>query len=447
VTYHNSSNTPNTSVTRTIEFITSDGLLASNVISRDLNVTTASVPAVLSGVFGTGTFYEDYPATPLVAYLVISDPDTVNLASASITFTGWQGEDRIEFNNIFALQHTFVQDLVTHTAAFTITGTDTVDHYQTLLRSVIYWDVTGNPITTARVASVSVSDGSSTSNVVTRSMIVSASNSLPTLWALESTPLAYKANDPAFPPQSLSSTLMVGDPDSNNLTKAIVQITAGYQNNAFNNDVLSFVNQNGITGVFDASIGALTLTGTSSVSNYRTALRSVMFNSSGPSVNTANRTLTIAVADDFSPAAVSLSITRTVTVSTINTPPAITGIPAAGLSYVRGAVAVAVASNAVILDADSINLMGATVQITGNDQAALDVLSATTGLGITNSFTASTGTLTLSGMSSLANYQTILRSVAFNTTIAANTLSRTLTFTLNDGLASSSSVTRIVALS
>ena len=447
VTYHNSSNTPNTSVTRTIEFITSDGLLASNVISRDLNVTTASVPAVLSGVFGTGTFYEDYPATPLVAYLVISDPDTVNLASASITFTGWQGEDRIEFNNIFALQHTFVQDLVTHTAAFTITGTDTVDHYQTLLRSVIYWDVTGNPITTARVASVSVSDGSSTSNVVTRSMIVSASNSLPTLWALESTPLAYKANDPAFPPQSLSSTLMVGDPDSNNLTKAIVQITAGYQNNAFNNDVLSFVNQNGITGVFDASTGALTLTGTSSVSNYRTALRSVMFSSSGPSVNTANRTLTIAVADDFSPAAVSLSITRTVTVSTINTPPAITGIPAAGLSYVRGAVAVAIASNALILDADSINLMGATVQITGNDQAALDVLSATTGLGITNSFTASTGTLTLSGMSSLANYQTILRSVAFNTTIAANTLSRTLTFTLNDGLASSSSVTRIVALS
>ncbi len=447
VTYHNSSITPNTSVTRTIEFITSDGLLASNVISRDLNVTTASVPAVLSEVSGTGTFYEGYPATPLIAYLVISDPDSVNLASASITFTGWQGEDRIEFNNIFALQHTFVEDLVAHTATFTITGTDTVDHYQTLLRSVIYWDVTGNPITTARVASVSVSDGSSTSNVVTRSMIVSASNSLPTLWALESTPLAYKANDPAFPPQSLSSTLMVGDPDSNNLTKATVQITAGYQNNASNNDVLSFVNQNGITGAFDASTGTLTLTGTSSVSNYRTALRSVMFSSSGPSVSTANRTLMITVTDDFTPPAVSLSTTRTVTVSTINTPPALTGIPAAGLSYVRGAVAVAVASNAVILDADSINLMGATVQITGNDQAALDVLLASTGLGIINSFATNTGTLTLSGISSLANYLTILRSVTFRTTIAANTLSRTLTFTLNDGLASSSSVTRIVALS
>lgn len=147
------------------------------------------------------------------------------------------------------------------------------------------------------------------------------------------------------------------------------------------------------------------------------------------------------------PPAVSLSTTRTVTVSTINTPPALTGIPAAGLSYVRGAVAVAVASNAVILDADSINLMGATVQITGNDQAALDVLLASTGLGIINSFATNTGTLTLSGISSLANYLTILRSVTFRTTIAANTLSRTLTFTLNDGLASSSSVTRIVALS
>ena len=87
------------------------------------------------------------------------------------------------------------------------------------------------------------------------------------------------------------------------------------------------------------------------------------------------------------------------------------------------------------------------MQITGNDQAPLGVLLASNGLGITNSFTASTGTLTLSGLSSLANYQTILRSVAFNTTIAAKTLSRTLTLTLNDGLASSSSVTRIVSLS
>ena len=110
-------------------------------------------------------------------------------------------------------------------------------------------------------------------------------------------------------------------------------------------------------------------------------------------------------------------------------------------------VSTTVSSSLLVFDADRMDWTGATVQITGNEQAARNIMSVATGPGITNSFTASTGTLTLSGLSSLANYQTILRSVAFNTTIAAKTLSRTLTLTLNDGLASSSSVTRIVSLS
>lgn len=449
VAYRNTSGSPNMALTRTIDFQVTDGLLSSSQISRDLTLVAASTPAVLSGVSGTGTYFENAAALGLAANLVISDVDSANLASATVSFTGWQGEDRLDFNNIFALQHTFTQDLVAHTALFTITGTETVANYQTLLRSVVYSDVSDAPNTAAtRMATFRVNDGTSNSSTVTRNTVVSAVNDAPRLSAIEATPLAYKANDPAFPAQPISATLLVNEPDSNNLTKATVQITAGYQNDANGHDVLSFANQLGISGSFTAATGLLTLTGTSSVGNYRTALRSVTFGSSGSAVSTATRTLTILGTDDFTPTpATSLPITRTVTVSTTNVPPALAGIPVAALAYVRGAAAVAVAPGVFVLDQDSINLTGATIQVTGNYQNGQDVLAATNGSGITSSFNAATGTLTLSGLSSLANYQTVLRSVTYKTsTASASTATRTLTFVINDGLALSNAVTRSVTL-
>ena len=448
VTYHNTSIAPNTTLVRTVDFQVSDGLLPSNTVTRDLTVMASSIPAVLSGVSGTGTYFENALPLVLASNLVIADPDSVNLASATVSFANWQGEDRVTFNNVFALQHAFTQDLVAHTATLTITGSDTLDHYQTLLRSVVYWDVSDAPNPVTRVASFAVTDGLSASNIVTRNTAVSPANDAPLLSTIEATPLAYKANDPAFPPQSISATLLVSEPDSNNLTKATVQITAGYQDDANGHDVLAFTNQLGITGSFNAATGLLTLTGASAVGNYRTALRSVTFGASGAAVSTSNRTLTIAGTDDFTPtAATSLAVTRTVTVSATNLPPGLAGIPVAALAYVRGTVPVAVAPAVVVLDLDSINLTGATIQVTTNYQSSEDVLGFTSGFGVTGSFSAAFGTLTLTGMTSLANYQTLLRSVTYKTnTASANTLSRTIGFIINDGLALSNAVTRSIAL-
>jgi len=448
VTYHDTSATPNTALTRTIDFQVTDGVLLSDVVSRDVTVLATSAPAVLSGVSGTGTYDENDPPLTLGANIVITDPNAVNLASATVSFTNWQAEDRVSFNNIFALQHTFNQNLAAHTASLVITGADTVYDYQVLLRSVVYSDVSDNPVTTPRIASFVVNDGHSNSNSVSRTTNVGAINDPPVLSGIETTPLAYKANDPAFPPQAISATLLVGDPDSTNCTKAIVQITSGYENDANGKDVLSFVNQLGITGSFNATTGTLTLTGTSSDGNYRTALRSVTFSSSGTAVSTATRTLTLTATDDFSPTpATSGAITRFVTVSTTNVPPALSGIPTTVLAYVRGTSATAVAPGLFVLDPDSVNMAGATIQVTTNYQNGQDVLAFTSGFGVTGSFVAATGTLTLTGTTSLANYQTLLRSVTFKTnTSGASTSTRTISFTVNDGLASSNPVTRNVAL-
>lgn len=448
VTYHNTSLMPVTSPARTVSFQVSDGLISSNVVSRDLNVQATSTPAVLSGVSGTGTYNENNPAILISQNLTITDPDVAFLSSATVSFTSWQGGDRVDFNNIFALSHNFTENLASHTASLTITGTATLDHYQTLLRSVKYWNVSDNPATTQRVVAYIVSDGSSQSNSVGRNINVVTVNDAPLLSAIEATPLVYQANNPGFLAQPISATLLAADPDSTNCVKATVKISAGYQNNSAGHDILSFTNQLGITGSYNATTGTLTLTGASSVANYRAALRSVKFSTSGSNVSSANRTLSITLTDDSgSPTANSAVVTRDVTVVTTNTPPALSGVPSAALAYVRGAVAEKLAPNAVVLDADGINLYGATIQITGNYQNGQDVLAVTNGSGITGSFDAATGKLTLSGTASLASYQAVLRTATYKTNSSgASTATRTITLIVNDGLSVSSAVTRTITL-
>src|SRR5213075_2124861 len=85
-------------------------------------------------------------------------------------------------------------------------------------------------------------------------------------------------------------------------------------------------------------------------------------------------------------------------------------------------------------DADSANLTGATVSITANFATGQDVLGFTTQNGITGSYNSATGVLTLSGSSSVANYQTALRSVTyFNSSDNPSGATRTISYQVDDG--------------
>ncbi len=86
---------------------------------------------------------------------------------------------------------------------------------------------------------------------------------------------------------------------------------------------------------------------------------------------------------------------------------------------------------------NSPNLIGATVSIAAGFAGAQDVLAFSNQLGITGSYNATAGVLTLSGSTSVANYQTALRSVTYqNTSDFPNTTPRTISFTVTDGTSS-----------
>ncbi len=115
-------------------------------------------------------------------------------------------------------------------------------------------------------------------------------------------------------------------------------------------------------------------------------------------------------------------------------------------TYVQNASAVTLVPGATVSSPSGFTLAGATVDITGGNFAGDgDLLTATTtGTGITAAFAGNT--LTLSGIDTAAHYQQVLDSVAYSNTVKDPTngganASRTITWTVSDGIISSTSPT------
>src|SRR5205085_2717666 len=124
--------------------------------------------------------------------------------------------------------------------------------------------------------------------------------------------------------------------------------------------------------------------------------------------------------------------TVTITVNPVNDAPVITA--GGTLTYTENDAATAIDTTITVSDVDSANLASATAQISANYASGQDVLSFTNTPNIAGSFNAGTGTLTLSGVDTVANYQSALRSVKYaNTSDNPSTAARTVSWQVNDG--------------
>jgi hypothetical protein len=105
-------------------------------------------------------------------------------------------------------------------------------------------------------------------------------------------------------------------------------------------------------------------------------------------------------------------------------------------TYVEDAVPIVVAPNLTLTDPGGPNLTGATVSLTTNFNAAQDLLGFTNQNGITGSYDAATGLLSLSGSASAATYQAALRSVTYsNNSQNPSTTARSVQFSIGSTLA------------
>ncbi|SFN50622.1 Ig-like domain-containing protein [Dokdonella immobilis] len=166
-----------------------------------------------------------------------------------------------------------------------------------------------------------------------------------------------------------------------------------------------------------------------------------------PTANTSgSATISLVLMDDGGTANGGVDTTAVQTfiinVTAVNDPPLLDlNGPAAGTdfaaTYTEGNAAVAIvdAATLTVADVDNVNLASATVTITNLLDVSFEQLAANTGgTSITANYVAATGILTLTGADTLANYQTVLRTLTYlNTSTAPTETARTISVVANDG--------------
>ena len=153
-------------------------------------------------------------------------------------------------------------------------------------------------------------------------------------------------------------------------------------------------------------------------------------------VGSSNGT-SVALGQDYGTANIALASNQvpltTSTLDIAHTAPTVAA--GATVAFAAGDAAVALDSTLTVDDVDSGgNLTGATIKI-GSGFVAGDTLHFVNQIGISGSYVAGTGILTLNGNDTLAHYQAALESITFSST-DGNPGSRTIDWSVTDGAAS-----------
>jgi hypothetical protein len=429
VKYENVSDNPSGS--KTVSFQATDsGGAASNVPTRQIDLTGVNDAPVVTTTAGSTAYTEGDPATTIDSGLTVTDADDTNIEGGQVRISsGFQSGDDLVFVNQNGISGVYN----TGTGVLTLTGTASVADYQTALRSIQYQTTSSNP-SSPKTVEFKVSDGALDSNAATKNIAITGVNTAPTV-TTTATALAYTEGDG---PTAGDSGVTVSDPDSTNLSGAKVSISANFVSA---DDELAFTNTANITGSYNDSTGVLTLSGTDTVANYQAALRSVTYENVSQSPS-GSKTLSYQVTDDG--ALPSNTATRTVNLTAVNDAPVVT--PTNGsTAYTEGDPATTIDSGITVTDADDTNIEGGQVRISSGFQSGDDLVFVNQN-GISGVYNTGTGVLTLTGTSSVANYQTALRSIQFQSTQVDPVTSKTVEFKVNDGDVDSNTPTKEIAV-
>ena len=433
VTYTNSSDDP-TNTTRTVSFQATDAGTpnqASNVATRDISVADSNDAPVVTTSGGNTSYTEGDPATTIDGALTVSDVDDTHLESAQVRISdGFQSGDDLVFVNQNGISGVYN----TGSGVLALTGTASKADYQTALRS-IQFQTTSDAPAGSKTIEFKVNDGNADSNLATKGITVTPSNDAPTL--------NTSAGNATFTedltgPVAVDPNLTLSDPDSTNMQGATVEITTGFNSSE---DQLVFADTANITGNY--SNGVLTLSGTDTVANYQAALRSVQYNNTDTvAPDTTTRTVRFQATDDGG--APSNFATRNVTINSVNDAPVVT-TSSGSTPYTEDDPATTIDGALTVTDQDDTNLEGGQVRISSGFQTG-DSLVFVNQNGISGVYNSGTGVLALSGTASVADYQTALRSIQFQSTHQQPVTSKTVEFKVNDGNVDSNLATKELAV-
>ena len=374
------------------------------VVENETTFEVINFAPVVTTSPGSAGYTENGPAVVIDPGLTIVDSDSATLVGATVTVT--ENVDAGDDILAFVDQGGITGSYDSGTAVLTLTGTAAIATYEAALRTVTYASASDNPTALPRTITFIANDGAAGNNLgsAARPIALTTVNDAPTLAPIpDPVPISNNAG-----PQTLNLT----------------GISAG----GGESQALTIVATSGNPGL----IPDPTITYTSPESEALLSMTPVA-GQSGMAV------ITVTVTDNGGVANGGLDTfarTFTVTVTAApNTPPSVNA--SAGVaSYIENQAAISIDPGITVNDADSISLAGATVAINGGFASDQDILAFTPQPGISGSYDAVNGVLTLTGSSGVATYQAALRSVTyFNASDNPSTAARTINFTVNDGAA------------
>lgn len=386
----------------------------------------------------------------LDASLTLGDADLDIINRAVISIADYQpDEEQLSFTPQGPITGTFDEDY----GVLTLTGPGTIAEFEAALRTVTYeytgslassggrkGTSAGKTSTIAREISFAVFDiDNTTPDARVMTVNVAFANLPPSVTGSGSTPVFTPGGDPV----AIDNGVVLSDGDDAYLEGATILITPS--SFVAEQDQLLFTNVGELSGSYDAATGVLTVTGgPRSIADYQAFIRNIEYSNSSSTPDLQNRTIEITVTDGED-ASNTLSIE--VQVVATNSPPVVITGPGP-VQFTAQGPAVVIDPTLMVTDNDDVDLTGASVIISsGTFVSAEDQLEFTDQNGISGTFDVATGVLTLTGTSSVANYQAALRSVRYyNSSTTPNTQDRSFMFSVTDGTNNSAPATKIITI-
>jgi len=346
-----------------------------------------------------------------------ADVDNVNLDSLLVTIT----------NQLDGVDETLVADVTgtsigaaydSGTGILSLTGSDTVAHYEQVLRTITYNNDAQDPDTTDRIVTFIANDGTDDSIVATTTvtMDLDADDSSGSSGADFDTSFTEDGGAVAIADVDAS----LSDIDNVNLVSLTVTITN--QLDGADETLAADLTGTSIGAAYDSGTGILSLTGADTVANYQQVLRTITYDNAAQDPDTTDRAITFVANDGTDDSNVG---TTTVTLTAINDP-AVMDLDADDSSGSLGADfdtiftedggAVAIADvDASLIDVDNVNLVSLTVTITNQLDGTAETLAAdVTGTSIGAAYDSGTGILSLTGADTVAHYEQVLLTITYN---------------------------------
>jgi trimeric autotransporter adhesin len=460
LTYTDTAVTPNTA-TRTISFTSTDGAgNTSATATRTVTIADTDQTPIVTATSGTTIYVAGGAASVVNPGVSVTDRDNPTQSSGTVSITGnFHNGDVLAFTNTNAT--TFGNISASYNAAtgvltLTSAGSTATDAQWSAALSAVTFSSTNTALGN-RTISFSTSDGTKTSIGANATVSMLDRPHVTT----DAGPTSFVAGDNVTstpvvvsPRLTLTDASVTGSGGSPTLSSASVAITGGFH---AGQDVLAFTNDNSTMGniqaSYNANTGVLTLTsagGSASIAQWRAALASVTYTDTAVVPDNTARTVSFTVTD--SNGAASDVQTRVVTVTdTDQTPTLSVGGSVTFTAQSFGAVPVAVAPQVTVGDRDpSAALTSAQIAISGGFDPSHDklALSGSAPSGFTASYNANTGVLTVTwtgtGKATLAQWQSALEAVTYSNSAFRASGSRTVTFTISDGVKTSVAATNTI---